>query len=273
MSVQLENGYTRVANELLEQVVLYKLNASQLKIVLTIIRYTYGFNRKSHSLSLNFIAKATGISKRYVSSELTKLIDGNVVLVTQEHTDTQSRELQLNKDYKSWEGNTEVHQVNNPSTGEEQNTTTVEQSFTTTVEQSFHQERHIKDIYKDIYNYYISLGLVKHRKYTKDMTKAIKKAINDNKYDVEYCKTLLDRHKQVVEKTKGTKYPVRVRGITEFFGQKAYQATHLICSEYEEGGKYYERYINEENEDRHGGPLGVKPYSGDLGERMEVWTL
>ena len=31
LSVQLENGYTRVANELLEQVILYKLNASQLK--------------------------------------------------------------------------------------------------------------------------------------------------------------------------------------------------------------------------------------------------
>ena len=149
MSVQLENGYTRIANELLEQVILYKLNASQLKIVLIIIRYTYGFNRKSHSLSLSFISKATEISKRYVSSELNKLIDQNVVLVTQQHTDTQSRELQLNKDYKSWEGNSSVQQMNNPSTVEELDNTTDEQSFNTTDEQSFHQERQTKYKYKD----------------------------------------------------------------------------------------------------------------------------
>lgn len=149
MSVQLENGYTRIANELLEQLILYKLNASQLKIVFTIIRYTYGFNRKSHNLSLTFLSKATGISKRYVSSELSKLIEENVVLIIQEHTDTQSRELQLNKDYKNWKSNSNVPQVNNTSTGEELNNTTDEQLFHTTDEQSFHQERQTKDKYKD----------------------------------------------------------------------------------------------------------------------------
>ena len=144
--------------------------------MLTIIRYTYGFNRKSHSLSLTFISKSTGISKRYVSSELNKLIEENVVLVAKEHTDIQSRELQLNKDYKNWKDNVILQQVNNPSTGEVLNNTTDEQSFHPTDEQSFHQERHIKDIYKDIYDYYISLGIIKHRAYTKDRAKAIKKS-------------------------------------------------------------------------------------------------
>lgn len=248
MSVQLENGYTRIANELLEQVILYKLNASQLKIVFTIIRYTYGFNRKSHSLSLTFLSKATGISKRYVSSELSKLIEENVVLIIQEHTDTQSRELQLNKDYKNWKSNPNVPQVNNTSTGVELNNTTDEQLFHTTDEQSFHQERQTKDKYKDIYDYYLTLGLVKHRAYTNDRAKAIKKAMTDNKYDIEYVKLLLDRHKQVVEITKTKEYPVRARNIEEFFGQKAYNATHLICSEYEEGGKLYETYLKDKED-------------------------
>ena len=255
MSVQLENGYTRIANELLEQIILYKLNATQLKIVLTIIRYTYGFNRKSHSLSLTFISKATGISKRYVSSELNKLIEENVVLITQEHTDTQSRELQLNKDYKSWKGRLNVPQVNNPSTVEELDNTTDEQSFHTTDEQSFHQERQTKDKYKDIYDYYLTLGLVKHRTYTNDIAKAIAKAMKDNKYDIEYMKLLLDRHKKVVEITKNNEKPVRARGLAPFFGQKAYNATHLICSEYEEGGKLYETYLKGKEEK----PKEVKP--------------
>lgn len=83
------------------------------------------------------------------------------------------------------------------------------------------------------------------------MVKAIKKAMKNNKYDIEYCKTLLERHKQVVEKTKETQYPVKARGLSEFFGQKVWGATHLICSEYEEGGKYYEQYIKDKEEPKN----------------------
>lgn len=101
--------------------------------------------------------------------------------------------------------------------------------------------------YKSVYDYYLSLDLIKHRAYTKDMQKAIKKALRDNKYDEDYCKVLLDRHKQIVDMTKDGEYPVRVRGIAEFFGQKAYNATHLICSEYEEGGKLFEEYLNQKS--------------------------
>lgn len=97
--------------------------------------------------------------------------------------------------------------------------------------------------FKSVFDYYLSLDLVKHRAYTKDMQKAITKAVKDNKYDIEYCKTLLDRHEKVVEITKNTEYPVKARGFAEFFGQKVFKATHLICSEYEEGGKYYEQYL------------------------------
>ena len=94
---QLEDGYTRIANEILEAIYQTKFNATQLKIILLIIRYTYGFNRKNHDLSLSFIEKATGISKRYVSSELNRLIENRVVIVYENHTNTQSRRIGLNK--------------------------------------------------------------------------------------------------------------------------------------------------------------------------------
>lgn len=97
--------------------------------------------------------------------------------------------------------------------------------------------------YKDIFDFYISLDLKKHRTYTDDMRKAIESAMKNNKYDVEYCKTLLERHKKVVELTKNSEYPVRARGLSEFFGVKVKDAKHLICSEYEEGGAKYERYL------------------------------
>ena len=111
------------------------------------------------------------------------------------------------------------------------------------------KERNIKERdYKSVYDFYITLDLIKHRAYTKDMAKAITKAVKDNKYDIDYCKTLLERHEMVVEKTKDSSYPVKVRGLSEFFGQKVFNGTHLICSEYEEGGKYFEQYIKEVEE-------------------------
>lgn len=100
-----------------------------------------------------------------------------------------------------------------------------------------------KDIYggrKEIFEHYLSLDLIKHKKYTPAMDMAIKSAMKNNGYTVEDCKKLLDRHKKAVEATKGSEYSIRARPLHEFFGQKAYQAKHLICADYEEGGKYYD---------------------------------
>ena len=74
------------------------------------------------------------------------------------------------------------------------------------------------------------------------MQDAITKAMKDNKYTIEECKELLRRHDRVVAITKNSEYPVEKRGLDVFFGQKVYQAKNLICSEYEDGGKYCEKY-------------------------------
>lgn len=149
-SPQVENGYTRIANELLEAIYSTRFNGTQFKILLCIIRYTYGFKRKSHDLSISFISKATGVSKRYISAELSRLIDNKVIAVLQEHTDTTSRVLALNKNYKQWTiGGTGNHQMNNTSTGEPTQHTTDEELFNTTDEELFTQERKYKENIKD----------------------------------------------------------------------------------------------------------------------------
>lgn len=100
--------------------------------------------------------------------------------------------------------------------------------------------------YKEIYDYFVSLNIVQSKGYSNGIRDAIKKAMTTNNYDTEYCKTLLYRHKQVIDKTKNQEKPVQPRDIQTFFGQRAYQASHLICTEYAEGGKYYEKYIKPE---------------------------
>jgi len=138
-SPQLENGYTPIANELLEAVYSADLNATQLKIVLFIMRYTYGFSRKQHTLSVSFIANGTGISRRYITSELQKLIDANIVKIIETQVGTRARTLQINKHYKEWDNYNSCQLVVNSSSGEQ--SFRGEQLFTSSSEQLFTQDK------------------------------------------------------------------------------------------------------------------------------------
>mgnify|MGYP001117749143 CR=1 FL=1 len=253
--VDLDNGYTRIANELLEEIPQLGFNGTQLSILIVVIRYTYGFQRKEHELSLTFLATATKKHKMHIQKEIKNLMDMNVLIEQAAPTFKSSRIIGLNKDISSWElvKSLTVSEINTVS---QDSNTTVSQDTNSTVSQDTNQERK-KEIYKErgevateknnyksVYDHYLSLNLIKHIKYTDTMVKAIKKAMDENKYSTEDCKTLLDRHKQVVEMTKNDgRYAVRVRSLHEFFGQKVKDASHLICTEYDIGGKYYEKYI------------------------------
>lgn len=98
---QLEDGYTRIANELMEQVPKFKFNGTQLRIIIVIWRFTYGFKRKDHEFSVSFLAEAIDASRSQVDRELTALIDRNVVQVMG-YGSTRSRILQFNKNYEEW---------------------------------------------------------------------------------------------------------------------------------------------------------------------------
>ncbi|WP_183041495.1 replication protein [Caldibacillus debilis] len=100
--VQLENGYTKIANEILERLALTKLSPTQFRIILAILRYTYGFNRKDHEISLSFLSETTGIHRQRIKPDLDKLIEWNIVKVTEEGDFTKPRKLAFNKDYDTW---------------------------------------------------------------------------------------------------------------------------------------------------------------------------
>lgn len=187
-SPQTENGYTPIANELLEVICATNFNATQLKILFFIMRYTYGFSRKEHAFSLNFISRGIGISKRYVAEELKTLIKNNVLVLIREHSDTEARILKLNKDYETWkQGRRIVPQVKKSSTGEEESYTTVEEQFYTTVEEQFHQDKQVlKQNIKQL-EQNGSLTLKEQKKKIKDFTEQIKvlkeRRISHGKYE------------------------------------------------------------------------------------------
>ncbi|OIB04863.1 hypothetical protein AK95_14705 [Paenibacillus sp. LC231] len=99
---QLEDGYTRIANELLDEICLYKWNGSQLKIVIKVWRLTYGYNRKDHEFSRTFLQEVTGLSESTIKQELSFLIKNRILLVTKKETGTEGRKLAFNKNYEEW---------------------------------------------------------------------------------------------------------------------------------------------------------------------------
>ena len=102
-SPQTGDGYTPIANELLEQVYKLKLNGTQFRIIMVVWRFTYGFSRKEHELSEAYISRAIDVHKKQVSRELNSLIDFNIVLAVRQATFTEPRVIRFNKNYNEWQ--------------------------------------------------------------------------------------------------------------------------------------------------------------------------
>ena len=233
--VQPENGYTKIANELIEALARAKLNGTQRRILDIIIRSTYGWNKKSHPISLTFIEQGTGIDKTQIKRELKTLIQKQIVKVYVEPDFNNPREIGINKDYDKW-GVISTQGTKKPPVGEKAYTQGTKKPPLEGTKKP--PKKDSKEIYKEIYDYYLTLDLVKHKNYTQAMAKAIKKAMDENKYTVEDCKKLLKRHEAKVKASKNKDYPVKARPLHEFFGQKAYGATYLICVDYDDGMKH-----------------------------------
>lgn len=101
-SPQTQNGYTSIANEILEQIARRRFNGVQRSIIDVIWRYTYGFRRKEHQLANGFIAEAIDADLKGVKVELTRLIEWQVITVTKEGAGSRPRTLAFNKNYEQW---------------------------------------------------------------------------------------------------------------------------------------------------------------------------
>ncbi|SDD28326.1 phage replication protein O [Paenibacillus sp. UNCCL117] len=101
-SPQKENGYTGIANEILDETCRFNFNGAQFRIIMKVWRMTYGYGRKAHEFSLTFLHASTGISERTVKKEVAALVKANVLIVTRKATSTTARMLAFNKDFDAW---------------------------------------------------------------------------------------------------------------------------------------------------------------------------
>lgn len=99
---QLNNGHTRIANEIFEQMMKTNLNGTQFRLVLAIWRYTYGFQRKTNEMSISFLSKVIGANRTQINRELAALIDRNIIKVI-EVGSKGARIMGFNKNHKEWD--------------------------------------------------------------------------------------------------------------------------------------------------------------------------
>ena len=79
LSPQLEHGYTRIVNALLEALMRYPFSGGELRVIIAVIRLTYGWRKKSAPISTGQIARMTGMSHRHVKRLIADLIKAGVL--------------------------------------------------------------------------------------------------------------------------------------------------------------------------------------------------
>lgn len=101
-SPQTENGFTRIANEILEAVQSFRFTQNQFKLLLALWRNTYGWNRKECEFSLNQIIKQTGLQRKRVIDTLQSLEENNVIIEVKPPRGSSPKVVKFNKNYMTW---------------------------------------------------------------------------------------------------------------------------------------------------------------------------
>ena len=92
---QKENGYTAIANEIVEALSRFNLSPYEWRVLMVIFRKTYGYQKKEDWISLSQIVSATGIHKANVSRAKAKLINRRIVIQT-------DNSIAFNKLHSQW---------------------------------------------------------------------------------------------------------------------------------------------------------------------------
>lgn len=100
--VQLENGYTKIANEILDAIQHFQFSQNQFKILIALWRNTYGWNRKECEFSLSHIEKTTNLDRKRASATLKSLIEANVIIEIDKGSSTKKKVVVFNKNYEEW---------------------------------------------------------------------------------------------------------------------------------------------------------------------------
>lgn len=172
--------FTKIPNNVLEELAKAKLNGTQYAICLVIFRSTFGFHRCKHEISATYISNATNIALRQIKRELQILTDRNIIIKTNLKKGVTST-IGINKEMDSWKPVTKKTLVTNPSPVVVTKKTPV---LVTNPSPKKEKKENIKEIYivslQKIFDLWNENKIIVHQKITDDIEKAVIKALKQN---------------------------------------------------------------------------------------------
>lgn len=97
--VQLENGYCRIANKIMDKLCKIRVPGETMQCLIVIIRKTYGFNKKQDCISLSQFEKYTGLKRPNICRALNKLKSMNLISIIKKDN---GNIYKFNKHYELW---------------------------------------------------------------------------------------------------------------------------------------------------------------------------
>lgn len=110
-SPQIKNGYTPIANEVMEALARADLSGRELRVLLVVMRKTWGWQKKNDRISVGQIAKAIGGHRRHLVPIVRKLADRSFILRGSPVSRTTAPLVSFNKNYEEWDGG--IHSFTN----------------------------------------------------------------------------------------------------------------------------------------------------------------
>lgn len=101
-SPQVENGYTAIANEIMDELIKIRVPGEAMQILLVILRKTYGWGKKEDHISLSQFYEATGMKKPSIIRAIKQLLAIKLISVS-EKANRKGQLYEFNKDYDTWQ--------------------------------------------------------------------------------------------------------------------------------------------------------------------------
>lgn len=105
-SPQVENGFIKIAIELIEAFARTRLSGREWQVLMALLRKTWGWEKKEDAISLSQFSKMTGISSCHCADILTSLEEKKVIKkldITYPKNGTRNiRKYKFNKNYNEW---------------------------------------------------------------------------------------------------------------------------------------------------------------------------
>lgn len=97
---QLENGYTPIANEIVEALMKVNLSPYESRVLWFLFRKTYGWNKKTDRIALSQFSERIGLDRRLVHRAIRKLSSKKMIVINKD--DTFKIRYGFQKDYRKW---------------------------------------------------------------------------------------------------------------------------------------------------------------------------